>query len=105
MRKRTHSLIKKSDTMQPGNFDSHTNSWNFLVWAGFVISFSATVVGLIVAPLMIWVKAFLGMGIVFITVSCFSLAKTLRDQHEQRKLMNRITEAKTEKLLSEMREV
>lgn len=51
---------------------------------------------------MIWVKAFLGMGILFITVSCFSLAKTLRDQHEQQKLVNRINEAKTEKLLREV---
>ncbi len=91
--------------MQPGSFDSNTSSWNFLVWTGFVISFTATVTGLVIAPLMIWVKAFLGMGIVFITVSCFSLAKTLRDQHEQRKLMNRISEAKTEKLLSEVREL
>lgn len=91
--------------METASFNSHTNSWNFLVWTGFVISFGATTVGLIAAPLMIWVKAFLGMGILFITVSCFSLAKTLRDQHEQRKLINRVTEAKTEKLLNEVREL
>ncbi len=104
-----HSYIRivspNSKAMQPGSFDSNTNGWNFLVWAGFVISFSATLIGLCFAPLTIWIKAFLGMGIVFITVSCFSLAKTLRDQHEQRKLVNRITEAKTERLLSEVREV
>lgn len=88
--------------MEPGSFNSNSSSWNFLVWAGFVISFGATTVGLIAAPLMIWVKAFLGMGILFITVSCFSLAKTLRDQHEQQKLINRINEAKTEKLLNEV---
>ena len=91
--------------MQSGSLNPHTSSWNFLVWAGFILSFGATVVGLIAAPLMIWVKAFLGMGILFITVSCFSLAKTLRDQHEQRKLVNRINEAKTERLLNETREV
>jgi hypothetical protein len=88
--------------MEPGSFNSNSSSWNFLVWAGFVISFGATTVGLIAAPLMIWVKAFLGMGILFITVSCFSLAKTLRDQHEQQKLVNRINEAKAEKLLREV---
>lgn len=88
--------------MEPGSLNSNSSSWNFLVWAGFVISFGATTVGLIAAPLMIWVKAFLGMGILFITVSCFSLAKTLRDQHEQQKLVNRINEAKTEKLLREV---
>ena len=91
--------------MQSESMHAHTNSWNFLVWAGFILSFGATTVGLIAAPLMIWVKAFLGMGILFITVSCFSLAKTLRDQHEQRKLVNRISEAKTEKLLNEVRDV
>lgn len=61
-------------------------------------------IGLIAAPLLIWVKAFLGMGIVFITVSCFSLAKTLRDGHEQKRWVNRINEARTEKLLTEVRE-
>ena len=91
--------------METGTLNAHSNSWNFLVWAGLIVSFGATAVGLIAAPLMIWVKAFLGMGIVFITVSCFSLAKTLRDQHEQRKLVNRISEAKTEKLLNEVRDV
>ena len=87
--------------MQTGSLNAHSNSWNFLVWAGFVISFGATIVGLTVAPLNIWIKAFLGMGVFFITVSCFTLAKTLRDQHEQRKLVNRGNEAKTEKLLNE----
>ncbi|MEM0997087.1 MAG: YiaA/YiaB family inner membrane protein [Bacteroidota bacterium] len=91
--------------METAKLHSHSSSWNFLVWAGFILSFGATAVGLIAAPLMIWVKAFLGMGITFITVSCFSLAKTLRDQHEQRKLINRVNEAKTEKLLNEVREV
>jgi hypothetical protein len=90
--------------MGHGSFESHTGGWNVLVWAGFIISFTATTVGLIAAPLEIWVKAFLGMGILFITVSCFSLAKTLRDQYEQRKLINRINDAKTEKLLTEIRE-
>ena len=88
--------------MESRSMNASTSSWNFLVWAGFVISFAATGIGLVAAPLMIWVKAFLGMGIVFITVSCFSLPKTLRDQHEQRKLINRINEAKTEKLLNEV---
>ena len=87
--------------MQSGTLNPHTSSWNFLVWTGFIVSFGATAIGLIVAPLHIWVKAFLGMGVLFITVSCFSLAKTLRDQHEQRKLVNRINEARTERLLSE----
>jgi hypothetical protein len=62
-------------------------------------------IGLVVAPWMIWAKTFLGIDILFIKVSCFSLAKTLRDQHEQRKSVNRISEAKTEKLLSEVREM
>ncbi len=87
--------------MQSGSLNPHTSGWNFLVWAGFILSFGATAIGLISAPLDIWVKSFLGMGILFITVSCFSLAKTLRDQHEQRKLVNRVNEARTERLLAE----
>ena len=90
--------------MQTNSMTSISPAWNFLVWAGFIISFTATLAGLIAAPLLIWVKGFLGMGILFITVSCFSLAKALRDKHEQDRLINRINEAKAERLLSEVRE-
>ncbi len=48
-----------------------------------------------------WLRAFLGMGLVFSVGSSFSLAKTLRDNHEARRLLNRLSDAKAEKILRE----
>ena len=47
------------------------------------------------------VKGFMGMGMAFSIGSTFSLAKTMRDLHESRRLTARIDEAKVEKLLSQ----
>jgi hypothetical protein len=40
------------------------------------------------------------MGMGMVVQSCFTLAKTLRDLHEASRMINRIEEARTEKLLS-----
>jgi hypothetical protein len=44
------------------------------------------------------------MGSMFVVGSTITLAKTLRDDHEARRLVNRISEAKTERLLKEYTE-
>jgi hypothetical protein len=41
------------------------------------------------------------MGTLFTIGSTFSLAKTMRDQHEAQKLIHKISNAKTEKMLKE----
>lgn len=58
-----------------------------------------TGVGIYALPATIWVKAFMSMGLLFTVGSTFSLAKTMRDKHESEKLIGRVSEAKTEKLL------
>jgi hypothetical protein len=40
------------------------------------------------------------MGTGMVVQSCFTLAKTLRDVHETSRMINRIEEARTEKLLN-----
>jgi hypothetical protein len=49
-----------------------------------------------------WMKAFLGMGVLFTVGSTFSLAKTMRDVHEQQRIVSRIDEARMTKLLAEV---
>ena len=46
-------------------------------------------------------KGYLFMGLLFTVGMSFSVAKTIRDQHETSKLINRVEEAKTEKILNE----
>ena len=93
--------IKNENDMNSTVKNQHTAAWRFQVWASFILSFGFTTIGVILLPVEFWVKGYMVMGIVFLVGSCFGLAKTIRDDHESDKLINRITSAKTEKILKE----
>jgi hypothetical protein len=76
-----------------------TAAWIFQVWASFLLSIGATAIGILWLPVDAWIRAFLGMGLVFSVGSSLSLAKTLRDNHEAGRLLNRLSEAKAEKII------
>jgi hypothetical protein len=78
-----------------------TPAWIFQVWASFTISVGTTAVGIVYLPLDPWVRAFLGMGLLFSVGSALTLSKTVRDNHEARRLINRLSEAKAEKIIRE----
>ena len=78
-----------------------TAAWIFQVWASFALATVTTATGILYLPVDPWLRAFLGMGMVFSVGSAFTLAKTLRDNHEARRLLNRLSEAKTEKIIRE----
>jgi hypothetical protein len=74
-------------------------------WVNFCyISFGASVLmvggGIFALPLDWWVRAYFAMGMGMVVQSCFTLAETVRDLHEAGRMINRIEEARTEKLLS-----
>jgi hypothetical protein len=46
-------------------------------------------------------EGYLAMGIAMLIQSCITLTKTMRDNDEAAKLVNRIEDAKTERLLME----
>jgi hypothetical protein len=87
--------------MQDFNSQKDSPAWIFQSWAAFVIAISMTTVGIINLPVNSWVKGFMGMGMTFSIGSSFTLAKTMRDLHETKKLTARIDEAKVERLLSQ----
>lgn len=76
-----------------------TGAWIFQVWCAFILSMSVTSIGIFYLPVELWVKAFMGMGLLFTVSSAFTLAKTVRDNHEATRLINRVKDAKAEKLL------
>jgi hypothetical protein len=76
-----------------------TQAWMFQVWASFALAFGGTMVGIAYLPVESWVRAFLAMGLVFTVGSAFSLSKTIRDNHEAKRLLNRLSEAKAEKII------
>jgi hypothetical protein len=78
-----------------------TPAWIFQVWASFALSVGTTAVGIVYLPLDPWIRAFFGMGLLFSVGSALTLAKTLRDNHEAKRLINRLSEAKAEKIIRE----
>lgn len=78
-----------------------TAAWVFQVWASFILAVSATSFGILFLPVDNWVKGFMGMGLTFSVGSSFTLAKTVRDNHEAQRILSRVDEARVEKLLSD----
>lgn len=78
-----------------------TSAWLIYVHISFVLSIALMCIGIWVLPVTLWIKGYLGMGLFFVVSSSLSLSKTLRDQHEARKLINRVSVAKTEKMLKD----
>lgn len=82
----------------------HSTAWVVQAWAAFIVSITATTMGVINLPATgtnSWVKGYLGLGFLFSISSTFTLGKTVRDMHEAGKLTSRVDEARVEKLLSE----
>jgi hypothetical protein len=63
---------------------SNTAAWRFQVWTSFVLSSVATGLGILYLPLGLWTRGYLAMGMLFTIGSCFSLAKTIRDDADSR---------------------
>ncbi len=86
----------------PSPQQAHTAAWILQTWLSFIISISATMLGILYLPAVDnWVKGYLGMGLLFSIGSTISLSKTTRDIEESKRIINRIDEAKLEKLLAD----
>ena len=77
-------------------------AWIFFCYASFAIALGITGLGIWFMDLSLPMKAFMSMGLLFTTGSAFTLAKTLRDEHESKQFHHKLEEAKTERLLREV---
>lgn len=71
---------------EPVSIQEHSGAWIAQTWISFIISISATSIGIIYLPVDIWTKGFIGMGLAFSIGSTISLIKTRRDIYEGKKL-------------------
>ena len=76
-------------------------SWMFFVRINFAISMGAMFVAIVLSPIQAMVQGFLAMGTLYLVASTFTFAKTVRDEFEGQKLINKLAEARAEKLLKE----
>ena len=86
-------------TMEQPTLNQNSPAWVFFTQAAFVIALGMMIAGIWVLPVVLWIKGYLAMGLLFTVASTITLSKTMRDEHEAKKLVNRIHEVKTEKML------
>jgi hypothetical protein len=103
----TQTAAKANYTYMNPNPDLYKDStgWLFFVKAAFVLSTLAMAIGVWLLPTDPWIKGYFFMGEFFLIGSTISLSKTLRDQHEHEKLVNKLRSARTEKMLSQYDDV
>ncbi len=85
----------------PAN-SSNTGAWITYTYASFAAAAGMTAIGIWAMPADLWVKGYLMMAFVFTIGSTFTLAKTVRDEHEAKRMASRLEDARTEKLLMEI---
>lgn len=70
-----------------------------------VISFCIGLIAVTIAvwniPADPWIRGFLGVGILYLVTSTFTLAKVIRDRQESSTVLNRVDQARLEKLLAD----
>ncbi|MEE7474852.1 YiaA/YiaB family inner membrane protein [Methylobacterium hispanicum] len=77
----------------------HSSNWVSFTYASFAGSVAMVALGIVFMPIDIWLKGYFAMGTVMLIQSCVTMTKTVRDVHESRRMVNRIEDARTERLL------
>lgn len=84
------------------NAPKNTTAFYAQAAIAFGLSLVAMLFGIWYLPAPGWTRAFLALGTLFLTSSCFTLAKCVRDQQESGTVLNRLDQARLERLLAEV---
>ncbi len=85
----------------PNGMSKTTAAFFVQAAVAFALSFLAALAGIYFLPLDPWQRLFLGITVLFLVSSAFTLAKVIRDHQEAATVRVRIDEAHLEKLLAE----
>ncbi|MCH8498806.1 MAG: hypothetical protein LAT63_10035 [Marinobacter sp.] len=85
-------------------FSSNSASWVFFVKTSFAIALLAAATGVVLAPVDLVLKGYMAISALFLVSTTITLSKTMRDEHESKRILNRISEARTQQLLKEYAE-
>ncbi|MFG2297442.1 YiaA/YiaB family inner membrane protein [Streptomyces sp. NPDC048603] len=69
--------------------------------ASFGVAISAVALGIYNLDADAWVRAFLGISVLYLTTSAFTLAKVIRDRQEADQIVSRVDQARMEKIMTD----
>lgn len=78
-----------------------TNAFYAQAVASFSVSLVAVAFGIYYLPVGGWIRAFLGVGLLYVVTSAFTLAKCVRDAQDAGTVIRRVDQARIDKLLNE----
>jgi len=81
---------------------SSSSAWDFFVKVAFAIAVGATLMGIYLLPGELVVKGYFLISSLFLVFSTITMSKTIRDKHEEDRLYNKISEARTSKIIRDM---
>jgi len=88
--------------MDQYDIQSNSSSWLFFVKASFGIAIVSVTTGILLVPADILIKGYFALSSLFLVSSTITLSKTMRDEHEAHRLINKVSEARTSKMISEL---
>ena len=87
--------------MSNPNQPKNTSAFYVQAGASFGIALLTKVFAVLYLPVEPWIRAFLGLGTLYLTTSAFTLAKCVRDAQETQSVVSRLDQARVDKLLTE----
>jgi len=88
--------------MHDYSISDNSSQWNFFVRAAFIIAILSTLIGIYMLPGPIVIKGYFLISSLFLLFSTITLSKTVRDNHESERLHNKISEARTSKMIRDL---
>ncbi len=87
--------------MSTPNQSKNTNAFYMQAGISFGIALLTMVFAIIYLPVDPWIRAFLGIGTLYLTTSAFTLAKCVRDAQENQYVVSRLDQARVDKILAD----
>jgi hypothetical protein len=87
--------------MSTPNQSKNTNAFFLQAGISFAVALLTMIFAVFYLPVDPWIRAFLGLGVMYLTTSAFTLAKCVRDAQENQAVHARLDQARVDKILSE----
>lgn len=79
----------------------NTNAFFLQAGISFAVALLTMIFAIFYLPVDPWIRAFLGLGTMFLTTSSFTLAKCVRDAQDDNYVVTRLDQARVDKILAE----
>lgn len=88
--------------MDQYELNNSSPAWHFFVKVSFAIALGSSLLGIFLLPAELVIKGYFLISSLFLVFATITMTKTVRDQHESDRLHNKISDARTSKMIQDM---